>query len=68
MKETYTVKEAMERLGVKGVKAFHHMESKYPEAFVIVNQGTAGDKQTLYDKATLDRFADAREYFKRERQ
>ena len=64
MHETYTRKQAMERLGLRSTNSFLFLERKYPEAFVIVNQGTAADKNPLYDKATLDNFAERREYFK----
>ena len=64
MNETYTRKQAMERLGLSSTNSFLFLERKYPEAFVIVNQGTAADKNPLYDKATLDNFAERRAYFK----
>jgi len=69
MQEFYTVKQAMERLGVKSAYAFSRMEKKYPEAFVVVQQappkGYYGRKKIHYDKATLDRFADSRDNFKK---
>ena len=63
MNETYTRKQAMERLGVKSTGAFRLMAKSYPEAFVIVTQGTAVNKHPRYDKAALDDFAKKREYF-----
>jgi hypothetical protein len=63
MSETYTRKQVMERLGLRSINSFLFMERKYPEAFVIVNQVPAGDKQARYDKATLENFARNREYF-----
>ena len=65
MNETYTLKEAMERLGVKGRNAFLRMERRYPEAFAIVKRGP--DRNVCYDKTTLDKFAERRAYFKQER-
>lgn len=65
MSETYTRKEAMDRLGLKSTNSFLFLKRKYPDAFVIVNQGTAADKNPLYDKATLDNFAERRDYFRR---
>ena len=64
-KETYTVKEAMDRLGLKSKSSFLRLERKHPQAFVVVKQ-TKGLKQKKgklihYDKATLDRFAETRE-------
>ena len=64
MSETYTRKKAMERLGIFSINSFLFLQRKYPDAFVIVNQGTAADKNPRYDKATLDNFAERREYFK----
>ncbi len=57
MSETYTRKQAMERLGIWSTNSFLFLQRKYPEAFVIVNQGAAAEKNPLYDKATLDNFA-----------
>ena len=64
MSETYSRKEAMERLGFRSTNSFLFLTRKYPEAFVNVNQGTDADKRPLYDKATLDDFAKKREYLK----
>ena len=65
MKDTYTVKEAMDRLGIKGIKAFLRLERMYPQAFIVLKQTKGADGrhavQLHYDKATLDRFAEARE-------
>ena len=69
MKETYTLKEAMERLGIKTANTFFQMERKYPEAFVVVKKkgmGYHNRRNIHYDKATLDRFADSRDNFKKE--
>ena len=70
-KTTYTLKEAMDRLGVKHIKTFLRLERMNPQAFVIVKQtkGVAQKHgvQIHYDKATLDRFAERRELFKQER-
>jgi hypothetical protein len=54
MNETYTRKQAMQRLGIRSTHAFTHLEKKYPEAFVIIKQVTS--KHLRYDKATLDKF------------
>ena len=70
IKEIYSVKEAMDRLGLKGLKAFLRLERKYPHAFIVVKQtkGVEGRQgmQIHYDKATLDRFAEAREKSRQE--
>ena len=63
MSETYTRKQAMERLGVFSTNSFLFLQRKYPDAFVIVNQGPAADKKPLYDRVTIDNFAKRREYF-----
>jgi hypothetical protein len=69
-KETYTVKEAMVRLGVKSLTRLLRLERKHPQAFIVVKQ-TKGLKQKKgkiihYDKATLDRFAKTREHLNQE--
>jgi hypothetical protein len=64
MSETYNRKQAMERLGILSTNSFLFLQRKYPEAFVVVNQGTAAEKNPLYDKATLDNFAKRRAYFR----
>jgi hypothetical protein len=70
-KETYTVKEAMDRLGLKSKSTFLRLERKYPQAFVVVKQtkGLQQKKGKLihYDKATLDRFAETREHLNQEK-
>jgi hypothetical protein len=69
-KETYTVKEAMERLGLKSINTFLRLERKYPQAFVVVKQTKSltqkKGKRIHYDKASLDRFAEKREYVKKD--
>jgi hypothetical protein len=65
MKEIYSRKEAMKRLGLRSVNAFLQLESKYPEAFVIVKRSRYGPRR--YDKAMLDRFAEWRERFQSEK-
>lgn len=64
MNEFYTRKQAMARLAIRSSHAFHALEKRYPEAFVIVNHDTAADKHPHYDKAILDKFAGQREYLK----
>jgi hypothetical protein len=69
--ETYTVKQAMERLGLQSANAFFQLERKYPEAFVVIKRGSGKDAKSRtgieYDKATLERFAERREQFKQEK-
>ena len=71
MHDTYTLKEAMDRLGVKNMKTFLKLKRKNPQAFVIVKQTKGVEQkqgvQIHYDKAMLDRFAEAREQFKQEK-
>jgi hypothetical protein len=64
MKEYYTRKEAMELLGLRSTNGFLQMTRKYPDAFVNVNQTKHRTRDPWYDKATLDRFHQMREYFK----
>ena len=69
--ETYTVKQAMERLGLQSANAFFQLERKYPEAFVVIKRGSSKDAKSRtgieYDNATLERFAERREQFKQEK-
>ena len=69
--ETYTLKQAMERLGLQSANAFFQLERKYPEAFVVIKRVSSKDAKSRtgveYDKATLERFAERREYFKKEK-
>lgn len=69
--ETYTLKQAMERLGLQSANAFFQLERKYPEAFVVIKRGSSKDAKSRtgveYDRATLERFAEKREYFKQEK-
>ena len=67
MNEYYTREQAMERLGMKSTNAFNQLVRKYPDAFVNVNKTKHGTKNPWYDKATLDGFAQMREYFKQEK-
>ena len=68
MNETYTLQQAMARLGIKGANTFFHLERKYPHAFIVMKRGSSKDvhsrKGIQYHKATLDRFAERREYSK----
>lgn len=59
--ETYTFREALDRLGLKSKGAFYRLENKYPEVFVIVNKGSG--MHIRYHKDTLNRFVMMREYF-----
>lgn len=69
--ESYTLKQAMERLGLQSANAFFQLERKYPEAFVIIKRGSGKDARSRtgveYDKATLERFAERREQFKQQK-
>lgn len=65
MSDIYTLKEAMARLGFKSANAFFQLGRKYPDAFVVIKRGPGMDIR--YHKATLDRLAERREYFKEEK-
>jgi hypothetical protein len=68
MNETYTLNDAMERLGLKSSNALFQLERRHPEAFVVMKRDHGKDvhsrRNVHYDKATLDRFAENREFFK----
>ena len=65
MNDTYTREQAMERLGFKSANAFFQLERKHPDAFVVMKRGP-GNRNILYHKVTLDRFAESRERFEQE--
>ena len=65
MNEYYTIKGAMEQLGIKTINGLRHIEKKYPDAFVLVNDPQ--DKYPRYDKTTLDKFVAMRHYFSQEK-
>jgi hypothetical protein len=68
--ETYTLKQAMDRLGLQSANVFFRLEREYPAAFVMMKRtgkNTNSRLGVVYDKATLDRFAERREYFKQEK-
>ena len=69
--ETYTLKQAMERLGLQSANAFFQLERKHPEAFVVIKRGSHKDTKSRtgieYDKATLERFVERRKYLKQEK-
>ena len=67
MNEYYTRQQAMERLGIRSANAFLQLVRKYPEAFVNINPHIQKDKHPWYDKPTVDKFHQMREYFKREK-
>jgi hypothetical protein len=62
---TYTLQEAMNKLGYRSANSFFQFVREYSEAFVIMKQGPG--TQVHYHKATLDRFAERREHFKKEK-
>ena len=62
---TYSLQEAMDKLGYRSANSFFHFVRKYSDAFVIMKQGPG--TQVHYHKATLDRFAERREHFKKEK-
>lgn len=53
---TYTRNEVMAALGIKSPSAFHYLRNQYPNAFVVVQQGTGKGNPTLYDKQPIDKF------------
>ena len=67
MNQTYTLRQAMEKLGVTSRFAFHHLANKHPHSFLIVNPRNSRDSVTLYDKQVLDKLAEMREYRKKQK-
>jgi hypothetical protein len=59
MNQSYTNKQAMDKLNLISRSAFYHFKRKYPHAFVVVNQRSTSGDGTLYDKQALDKFLEA---------
>jgi hypothetical protein len=59
--EHYTLKQAMERLGIWSFNGFRQLERKYPEVFANINPGKDKIKDPWYDKAAIDKFTQTRE-------
>ena len=66
MNETYTRKQATDKLGLTSRSAFDDLKAKYPRAFVIVSQSTHRGNSTLYDKQVLDKFAEIHKFWKQQ--
>lgn len=66
MNQTYTLRQAMDKLGLTSRFAFHHLANRHPHSFVIVNQRNSRDSVTLYDKQVLDKFAEMRAYLRKQ--
>jgi len=62
MNETYTRKQATEKLELTSHYAFDDLKGRYPRAFVVVKQGTHRGNPTLYDKQAIDKFAEKYEF------
>ena len=59
MNQTYTNKQAMDKLGLESRSTFYHLKRTCPKAFVVVTQGTDNSgKVTVYDKQALDKFVE----------
>ena len=54
--ETYTNKQAMDKLNLTSRSAFYHFKRKYPHAFVVMAPRTTSGDGTRYDKRALDNF------------
>jgi hypothetical protein len=67
MSQTYTLKQAMDKLGITSHLAFHHLKTKHPHVFIIVHRRNGRNDVTLYDKQALDKFAQMREYLKKQK-
>jgi hypothetical protein len=66
MNETYTRKQATEKLELTSRFAFDDLKDKYPRAFLVVKQGTHRGNPTLYDKQALDKFAEKYDFLNRQ--
>jgi hypothetical protein len=61
---TYTRIQAMAALGIASPNSFHYLRRTYPQAFIVIHQGTSKADPTLYDKAALDKFIQWRKEYK----
>jgi hypothetical protein len=66
MNQTYTRKQATDKLGLTSRSAFDDLKGQYPRAFVVVKQGTNRGNPTLYDKQVLDKFAEIHEFLQQQ--
>jgi hypothetical protein len=66
MNQTYTRKQATDKLGLTSRSTFNDLKAKYPHAFIVVRQGTDRGNPTLYDKQVLDKFAQIDEFLKQQ--
>jgi len=66
MDQTYTRKQATEKLELTSRSAFDDLKGKYPHAFIVVRQGTNRGNPTLYDKKVLDRFAQIHDFLNKQ--
>ena len=66
MNETYTRKQATEKLGLTSTSAFDDLKAKYPRAFVVVKQATHRGSPNLYEKQALDKFAKKYDFWNRQ--
>jgi hypothetical protein len=64
--DTYTNKQAMEKLGLTSRSAFYHLKRSCPKAFIVVEPGDDADKVTRYEKQPLDHFVEIVECVKTE--
>jgi hypothetical protein len=53
---TYTREQIMSALGLTSPNSFHYLRRTYPQAFVVIHQGTGKNNPTLYDKTAMDKF------------
>jgi hypothetical protein len=63
---TYTRNEAMQKLGITSRSAFHSLRRRYPQAFIIIVQGSDPAKPTLYDQNAIDRFVQWRDAYRKD--
>jgi hypothetical protein len=59
--ENYTLKQAMDQLGLKSANAFLQLARRYPTDFIVVKQPKG--KPIRYDKGAIDKFVELRDMF-----
>jgi hypothetical protein len=55
----------MQALGIINRSTLHGLRSRYPQAFVVVKEGSGRSSQTTYDKQALDKFIEWRNQYKK---
>jgi len=67
MNHYYTLKQAMELLGLRSINAFRQLVRKHPEVFMNISFHANRHQNPWYDKAAVDKFVEAYKLLKQEK-